>query len=252
MTDTILYERSGHIGRLTLNIPEKHNALGQEQFEAIASCLDQVAGDSEVRVLVLTGAGDKTFCAGASLGELSEGVLSEESFQLMTTRVAELPVPTICALNGNVFGGGVELALSCDFRIGVQGSRMRVPAAAIGLCYPVSGMRRFVEVLGMQAARRLLVASEEFTDQGMLELGFLDQLVSADELAPVVNERAEHIARLAPLSVRAMKQLLVTSVEACFDLEEASRLALECVRSEDLQEGLLAKREKRAPRFSGR
>ena len=151
MTDTIRYECTGHIARLTLNNPAQHNALGQEQLSAIQSALVAVQGDEQVRVLIITGEGDKTFCAGASLQQLGSGSLSGDAFQETTDLIAELSIPTICAISGNVYGGGAELALSCDFRVGIAGSKLRVPAAAIGLCYPVSGVNRFVERLRREA-----------------------------------------------------------------------------------------------------
>lgn len=252
MTDTIQYSRSGHIGRLKLNDPERHNALGQEQLEAIQGYLHDIARDQQVRVLVLTGAGDKTFCAGASLQQLGSGEMRDDIFQATTTRIAELAIPTICALNGNVFGGGVELALSCDFRIGIEGTRMRVPAAAIGLCYPLSGISRFVERLGVNTTKRILVASEELDAEAMLEVGLLDHLVLPGQLEKTAEEMAQHIAGLAPLAVRAMKSLIQQAASGGFDPQLARQLVDSCAESEDLQEGFAAQREKRKPRFSGR
>ena len=252
MTDTIQYSRSGHIGRLILNDPERHNALGQEQLEAIQGHLHEIARDEQVRVLVVTGAGDKTFCAGASLQQLGSGQMRDDIFQATTAQIAELAIPTICALNGNVFGGGVELALSCDFRIGIEGTRMRVPAAAIGLCYPLSGISRFVERLGVNTAKRILVASEELDAEAMLEVGLLDHLVLPGQLENTAEQMAQHIAGLAPLAVRAMKSLIQQAVSGGFDPQLARRLVDSCAESEDLQEGFAAQREKRKPRFSGR
>lgn len=252
MTDTIQYSRSGHIGRLLLNDPERHNALGQEQLEAIQGYLLDIARDEQVRVLVVTGAGDKTFCAGASLQQLGSGEMRDDIFQATTTQIAELAIPTICALNGNVFGGGVELALSCDFRIGIEGTRMRVPAAAIGLCYPLSGISRFIERLGVNTAKRILVASEELDAETMLEVGLLDHLVLPGQLEKTAEEMAQHIAGLAPLSVRAMKSLIQQAASGGFDPQLARRLVESCAKSQDLQEGFAAQREKRKPRFSGR
>ncbi len=131
MNSTILYERIGHIGRLTLNNPEKHNSLGQGELEAIQTHLNAIAADDQVRVLVVTGAGEKTFCAGASLQQLGAGEISGDHFQATTDQLAALPIPTIASLNGNIFGGGVELALSCDFRVGIEDTRLRVPAAGV-------------------------------------------------------------------------------------------------------------------------
>lgn len=251
MTDTVLYESRGHIGRLVLNDPERHNSLGQEQLKAIQSRLREVAGDEQIRVLVVTGAGEKTFCAGASLKELGAGQISGDCFQATTDQLAALEIPTICALNGNVFGGGVELALSCDFRIGVEGSRMRVPAAAIGLCYPLSGINRFVERLGVNLAKRILVASEEFDAEAMLEIGFLDHLVLQSQLMESADQLASHIAELAPLAVRAMKAILQQAAAGSIDMVSAQALADQCASSQDLQEGFAAQRERRQPRFRG-
>lgn len=252
MTDTILYERTGHVGRLVLNNPEKHNSLGREQIDAIRSCLTRVAADDQVRALIVTGAGAKTFCAGASLPELGNGDLGDDAFQQMAGQLADLAIPTICALNGNVFGGGVELALSCDFRIGVQDCHMRVPAAEIGLCYPLSGIQRFVATLGVNLAKRILVASESFDADTLLQIGFLDHLVLPSNLQDSANELALNIAGLAPLAVRSMKRILQQAIVVGIDADRAGELADLCLQSEDLQEGLAAKREKRAPRFSGK
>jgi enoyl-CoA hydratase/carnithine racemase len=252
MTDTILYSRTGHSGRLVLNNPERHNSLGREELDALHDCLAEVANDEQVRVLVVTGTGEQTFCAGASLQQLGAGELDEDGFQGMTRQLAELEIPTICALNGNVFGGGVELALSCDFRIGLQGTRMRVPAAAIGLCYPLSGLRLFVERLGVNLAKRLLVASEEFQAEAMLDIGFLDHLVLPGQLESTTDELARHIAGLAPLAVRSMKMILQQAATGTIDEDRARELSLLCSNSEDLQEGFAAKREKREARFKGR
>ncbi len=252
MTETVLYNRTGHIATLTLNNSERHNSLGKAELQLLTHYLDDVASDPLVRVLVVTGAGDKTFCAGASLQELNSGEISGDTFQATTDRLAHLAVPTICALNGNVFGGGVELALSCDFRIGVEGTRMRVPAAAIGLCYPLSGINRFVQRLGVNMAKRILVAAEEFDAESMLETGFVDRLVLPAQLESETAIMAGRIAGLAPLAVRAMKQILQQAAEGRVDEEAASALAEQCSASEDLQEGFAASQEKREARFKGR
>ena len=252
MKKTIEYSRAGHIARMVLNNPERHNSLGRDELEAIQACLQAVASDEQVRVLVVTGAGEKTFCAGASLSELGAGEISGDCFQATTNMLASLDVPTICALNGSVFGGGVELALSCDFRIGIEGTRLRVPAAAIGLCYPLEGINRFVERLGVNLAKRILVASEEFDAEAMLEIGFLDHLVLPGQLNGRVDKLAQHIAGLAPLAVQAMKNILQQAASGSVDMALAQKLSTRCLESEDLQEGFAAKREKRLPRFKGK
>jgi enoyl-CoA hydratase/carnithine racemase len=252
MSDTVLFRQDGHIGTLLLNNPDKHNSLGQTELETIQQRLQEVQEQADIRVLVVTGAGEKTFCAGASLKQLGAGQISGDCFQATTDMLAALPIPTIASLNGNVFGGGVELALSCDFRVGVEGTRMRVPAAAIGLCYPVSGINRFVERLGVNLAKRILVASEEFNADAMLEIGFLDHLVLPAQRQQATLELASHIAALAPLAVQSMKAILQQAAAGGIDVDKARALSQRCLDSEDLQEGFAAQRAKRAPRFSGR
>ncbi|MDH4041856.1 MAG: enoyl-CoA hydratase-related protein [Gammaproteobacteria bacterium] len=251
MTDTILYRREGHVGRLTINVPERHNSLGREQLLAMQEHLYAVAADRQVRVLILTGAGEKTFCAGASLQELGSGEIGADCFRATTAQLVGLAIPTVCALNGNVFGAGVELALSCDFRLGVEGSRMRVPAAAIGICYPSSGVQRLVQALGVNVARRMLLAAEEFDARAMLEIGFLDYLVLPGKFTDSTDELAHKIGGLAPLAVRSMKNILGQVLNASVDEEQVRELVDICARSEDFREGLAAQREKRQPRFSG-
>jgi enoyl-CoA hydratase len=252
MTNTVQYKRAGHVARLTLNHPQRHNSLGREQLDALAAYIDEVESDSEVRVLIVTGAGEKTFCAGAALGELSAGEMAEDNFQATTARLAALSVPTICAMNGNVFGGGVELAVSCDFRIGIAGMRMRVPAASLGLCYPLSGIERYVESLGVSVTKRILVASEEFDTQALQQIGFLHHIVERDSLHTKAGELAEHIAGLAPLAVQSMKAILGQAASGSIDMDSAQALATRSLESEDLQEGFAAQREKRKPVFQGR
>lgn len=252
MSETVLFETNGPVARLTLNNPEKHNSLGVAELGAIQKYLDQLQANSEVRVLVVTGSGDATFCAGAALNQLGAGKISSDFFQATTDKLAAVRVPTICALNGNVFGGGVELALSCDFRVGVVDSRMRVPAAQIGLCYPLSGINRFVERLGVNLAKRILVTAETFHADDMLAIGFLDRVVPRNELELIYSEMATNIASLAPLAVQAMKEILQQAAAGEIDRERAAVLSGQCAGSEDLQEGFAAQKERRAPQFKGR
>lgn len=251
MAQTILYEQRGHVARLVLNNPERHNAIGQAELDGLARAMTEVGADPQLRVLVLTGVGEKTFCSGAALGQVGTGDLDGDSFRAVTDQLAQLPVPTLCALNGSVFGFGVELALSCDFRIGVEGSRMRVPAAAIGICYTPSGIQRIVQHLGLNVARRMLVAAEQFDGEDMLHIGFLDHLVLPAQLEEFTARFAGQLAELAPLSVRAMKELVQQAAGGTIDPARASELARLCEESEDIKEGIAAQKEKRKPRFRG-
>jgi enoyl-CoA hydratase/carnithine racemase len=252
MTDTIVCVREGYVARLVLNNPAKHNALGEAELFALQGHFLRIDGDENVRVVVITSHGDETFCAGAALNQLEEGKISPDLFQDTTNQLAQLRVPTICALNGNVFGGGVELALSCDFRIALRGTRMRVPAAQIGLCYPLSGINRFVERMGINLAKRVLMAAEEFNADEMLHIGFVDYLANPGELEARTQEMVDSITRLAPLAVQSMKEILQQAAAGQIDRTRALSLARACALSDDLQEGFAALREKRDPHFHGR
>ena len=155
MTSTILFEQNAGIAHLRFNRPERRNALGQEELALISAALDSL--EEQSRVLVISAHEGATFCAGADLQQIRAGELDGDQFQNVTNRLADLPIPTLCAINGNVYGGGCELALSCDFRMASDDILMRVPASVIGLCYPVEGIERFVSRLGVTLAKRILV-----------------------------------------------------------------------------------------------
>lgn len=251
MTDTILYEVHNHVGRLTLNNPEKHNSLGRKELDRLHDVVARVNKEPDTRVLVVTGFGTKTFCAGASLGEMKTGAITGDDYQDMTDAIAALQIPTICAVNGNVFGGGVELALSCDFRIGREGIVMRVPAAAIGLCYPLGGIERFVEKLGVTMAKRVLVAAETLSADDMLQARILDHLVMPAQFDETVNSYADRLSGLAPLAVRAMKSIIQRAGKSDLADSDGERLCRICADSADLVEGFSAIEEKRQPVFRG-
>jgi enoyl-CoA hydratase/carnithine racemase len=252
MTDTVVCIKEGYVARLVLNNRAKHNALGEQELVALQGHLMDINQDANLRVLVVTSHGDETFCAGADLGQLQSGLISPELFQDTTNLLAGLRVPTICAINGNLFGGGVELALACDFRIGLVGTRMQVPAAKIGLCYPLSGINRFVERMGVNIAKRMLVAAEVFEAAEMLHIGFLHHLVEPGQLEHQTQELVDSITALAPLAVQAMKEILQQAAGGQMNQKRAMMLAHACAVSEDLQEGFIALKEKRSPRFHGR
>ena len=241
-----------HIARITLDRPEQHNALQAVDVAAFKGALDEIESSSDPRVLIVTGTGNSTFCSGASLDQMRTGEMSGAIFETLTNRLAAVRTPTISALNGSVYGGGAEIALCCDFRIGVSGSLLSVPAARLGVCYPPDGLARYVQRLGIATTNRILLAAEEFDANEMLRTGFLTQLVAAEALDPTVDEFATRIAGLAPLAVQAMKQILRDISAGAVDREEAARLIAECADSADVQEGLQAHEEGRPPNFAGR
>lgn len=244
--------RDGPVATIVLDRPQRHNALEAADVAALKDLLDRIVSGGEARVVVLTGAGEATFSSGASLDQMETGEMSGAIFDTLTERLATLPLPTIARISGSVYGGGVELALCCDFRVGVRGTRLSVPAARLGICYPPGGLRRYVSRLGLGPASRILLSSEEMEAEEMLRVGYLTHLVGPEELDDTVDGLAERLAGLAPLAVRNMKRILLDVASGASDEDALNALVAECAGSEDLEEGLRAWREGRTPRFEGR
>ena len=249
MTSTILFEQEAGIATLRFNRPDRRNALGREELSGIQLALGALK--PETRVLVITSASGSTFCAGADLQQIRAGELDGDQFQQVTNELADLSIPTLCVINGNVFGGGCELAMSCDFRLASQDIKMRVPASAIGLCYPIEGIERFVSRLGVSVAKRILVAAEEFSAEQMLEFGIVSRLISSDSLIKESNLTAKMLAQRAPLAVAAMLKVIRQAERGHINYQEARDLAAICSDSDDLKEGLLAQKERRPAVFKG-
>lgn len=241
----------GHLARITLSAPERHNAITAGDAQTLAEYLDAVDADASVRVVVLESEPGPTFCSGAALDELQSGAMTPARFEALANRLAEARVPVVCALGGSVFGGGAELALCCDFRIGVRGMRMAVPAARIGVCYPLGGLRRFVAALDRSTAARVLLAGDELDAEELHGCGFLTHLVEPEELEAATTALAERLSRRAPLAVQAMKRIIAEVTEGSLDERAAAEAIERCAASADLAEGLAARREKREPRFRG-
>jgi enoyl-CoA hydratase/carnithine racemase len=183
------------------------------------------------------------------LNQILEGVLDGDRFQSVTNKIAALPIPTVAVLTGNVFGGGAELALSCDFRLAREDIILRIPAAAIGLCYPVEGIERLTRRLGPVLARRVLVAAETFTAEQMLSLSMVDAVHPAVALREAANEHARSLLALAPMAVTGMLDIIRQLETGMLDKDHAHTVARACSDSDDVQEGISAQREKRAPVF---
>lgn len=241
-------------GRATvrLNRPRQHNRLEPADVRELTEIFGRIDAEPSVRVLVLTGTG-KSFSSGFHIGALVDrGDYDPNGFERMVDRLEALRVPTIAALNGGVYGGSTDLALACDFRIGVTGMRMFMPAARLGIVYYASGMRRYVTRLGLAAAKKLFLTAEPMDADELLRVGYLDEIVAPDRLSARVDELAATLARNAPLALPAIKRALNEIAAGSLDmaaLNEARRL---CSASADHQEGLRAWEERREPVFKGR
>jgi len=247
-----------HDGRatLTLNRPAHHNRLHVEDLLALQRHFAALAADPAVKLLVITGSG-RSFCSGFHVGDFDAQAGSNPSagphlFEQTVDALEALPVPTICRLNGSVYGGATDLALACDFRVGVSGMELRMPAARLGLHYYPSGLRRYVSRLGLAAAKRFFLLAEAVRAADLLALGYLDRLVPPDRLDVEVQALADALAAGAPLALRGMKLSLDEIARGEFHLGALREREARCAHSADLAEGKAAFAEKRAPRFTGR
>lgn len=240
----------GEIGVITLNNPERHNALSKQAIDAAIDAIRDVQKRS--RVLMITGTGDKTFCAGALLSDMQSGTLNPDSFERVTNALYACPIPTIAALNGNAFGGGVELALCCDFRFARDGIKLQVPAGSIGICYPANGIRRLVAILGLDTAKHLLLSGHAIEGDALRYSGAIEQVVPQEQLLATAWQRAQQLTQMAPLAMKGMKELLNRAAVDEWDDARYRDISQRCLLSEDLMEGLAAKKEKRPPQFKGK
>ncbi|MCW5730232.1 MAG: enoyl-CoA hydratase/isomerase family protein [Alphaproteobacteria bacterium] len=247
-----ILEIAGAHASLTLNRPERHNALDLDDLADLARSLAELATRPDIRVLVLTGAGQRSFCSGVNLGQVAEADWRDNPLERLTDLIEKLPFATLCALNGGVYGGGSDLALACDFRVGIAGMRCFVPPARLGIHYHVGGLRRAVAKLGLGSAKRMFLAAETFDDRELLRLQFLDRLLPAAEFEAGIAAFAADLAGMAPLAYAGMKRTLTGLALGGLDEAAARRDAQACWASEDFREGQRALAEKRAPVFQGR
>ena len=250
-----LLQVQGGRATITLNRPAHHNRLHMDDLLVLQRHIAALQADADVRLLVLTARG-RSFCSGFHLGDFDKQPhqpgAGPRLFEQTVDALEALAVPSICRFNGSVFGGATDLALACDFRIGVHGMALRMPAARLGLHYYPSGLRRYVSRLGLATAKRLFLLADSVPAEELLALGYLDRLVPIGQLDAVVQAMADALAAGAPLALRGMKQSLDEIARGEFHLSTLREREARCAASADLCEGRAAMAEKRAPRFSGR
>ncbi len=194
----------GASATITLRRPGQHNRIDPEDVRVMMAHLDEIEHNPGISAIVLTGSGSKTFCSGYTLGAIQSRL--DRSFEDMLDRVEALTLPTICALNGSVYGGGTDLAICCDFRIGVTGSRMFMPAAKFGLHYYPGGLRRFVTRVGPDFTKKVFLTGLAIDAAEMLRVGYLNELVTAGELPGRVEAYVSAIIAGEATAVASMKR----------------------------------------------
>ena len=257
MSKTVLLEVKNGIGYITINRPEALNALSSQVLADLNEVLDQVEKSEKIRVVIVTGAGEKAFVAGADIKEMD--LMSPiQAFEYMTfandtfTRLSDLRQPTIAVINGYALGGGMELALSTDIRIGFEKTVVGFPEVGLGIIPGFAGTQRMSRLIGTSRAKELIFTARTVKGQEAYDLGILNKLVPAEELLSSAEELAAAIMKNAPLAVEKAKHVIQVGAE--LPLKNAIRLETEAeallFSTEDKLEGMRAFVEKRKAVFN--
>jgi enoyl-CoA hydratase len=251
---TPVLDIAGARANIRLNRPRHLNRLQPDDLDALLKLFDRIEADPDLRVLVLTGTG-RAFSAGYDLNSVAERATGAEdnsagsAFAVVANRLEDLRLPTICRLNGGVYGGATDLALACDFRIGVDTCEMFMPAARLGLHYYASGIARYTSRLGVNAAKKLFLTAQKIDAAEMLKIGYLTTVVPAEALDEEVDRLAAILAGNAPVAMAGMKRAINEFSRGEFDAAAADRRAGDSMRGDEIKEGVKAFAEKRTPRF---
>lgn len=259
MSENLIYEKKDGIAYLTIHRPAVRNALNTLTLRELKDAFQQAKNDNEVRVIILTGAGDKAFVAGADIQELTvQAPISGTEYSLagqeVFDRIEQLGKPVIAAVNGYALGGGCELAMACNFRIASENAMFGQPEVKLGLIPGYGGSQRLPKLVGKGRALQILLTGEMITAAEALRIGLVNQVVPQSELISTVEGIARKIMANAPLAV----ELCIEAVNRGGDMThtggqflEATLFGLSC-STEDMKEGTKAFLEKRPPNFKGK
>jgi len=256
--ENLIVEKRGGVARVTVNRPDKLNALNVQTREEILVAFKELAVDREVRVIVITGAGEKAFIAGADIGEFSGNTALEQREIMSRSRafdaMEDCPKPVIAMIQGYALGGGCELAMACDIRIASTRARFGQPEIKLGLIPGGGGTQRLPRLVGEGKALELILTGDMVDAEEARRLGLVNQVVAPEELETRTMELADRIAEFSPVALAMAKKAVKNAarMNLAAGLEAESDLFALCFSSADKEEGVRAFLEKRKPVFAGK
>lgn len=255
----VLMEMDGGVATVTLNRPDQMNSISVAMLDGLYAIMSELRFNEELRAIIVTGAGDKAFCAGADLKERAGMTQAEVRRFIQTIRstfalVEDMPVPVIAAVNGAAFGGGTELALASDIRIISETAKMGLTETSLAIIPGAGGTQRLPRIIGMARAKELIFTAERIDAKKALEYGLANRVATPERLLPEAREMAARIAQNGPVAVRMAKRAIDKGMQ--MDLASAMAFETTCydvtIPTEDRIEGLKAFGEKRKPVYKGK
>jgi enoyl-CoA hydratase len=257
----ILQSVTDGVGVITFNNPDKRNAMSIEMWDGLGSALIALRDDPDVRVVIMTGTGDKAFMSGADISQFEKNRHNAQASEEYGKRsdaqralLAHYPKPTIACIRGFCLGGGMQIAMLADIRIAAENSQFGIPAAKLGIAYGYEGLNHLVSLVGPSWARLLLYTGMRIDSAEALRIGLVDRVIPDDQLWDATSEIARTISSNAPLAIQAAK---ITIAQVLKDPDQRDMAAIKaigtaCMDSEDFREGRRAFMDKRKPQFTGR
>jgi enoyl-CoA hydratase/carnithine racemase len=256
----LVVHKEENLARIVVNRPERRNAFKATMWNDLIDIFDRMADDPDIRVVIITGAGDTSFVSGADISEMTDKFPAVDNryrvdaVSSATHAIENIKKIVIAMINGYAIGGGCELAMACDLRVAAETARIGITSAKIGICISFENIKRLVDLVGPSRAKDILYTGRLLTAHEALSIGLVDYVVPHSELEPFTLDLAKRISGNAPLSVLGAKRSinLLSRNPNLDEIDDEFELSRRCYLSEDFQEGVRAFLEKRKPEFKGR